>query len=68
MKINIGQKFSKQLSKGKECDCEVVDIVIRTSTKTKKIIGTEYFAKSNTYAFGRTFEVSKNTIIRGCKQ
>lgn len=66
MNIQIGQKFLKQLNKSKYAECEVVDIINRISQKTKKVVGVEYWAKctSGDYAFGQTFEVAKNTIIR----
>ena len=63
--IKIGDTFVKQISSGKSIDCEVVDIVKKISTTTGKIIETEYYAKSNNYAMGQSFEVSKTTILRG---
>ena len=63
--IKIGQKFTKQLNKGKSCECEVVDIIQRVSTKTGEVIALEYWAKSETFFFGRSFEVAKNTILKG---
>lgn len=65
MDIQIGLSFAKRLSKGKTCKCEVIDIVERVSTKTGKIIGIEYWAKSDEYGMGQSFEVAKNTILRG---
>lgn len=62
--IKIGDKFTKQISKGKLIECEVVDIIKRVSTKTGKTINLEYYAKSNTYAAGQVFEVAKTTILR----
>ena len=63
--IKIGQKFTKKLNKGKSCECEVVDIIQRVSTKTGEVIALEYWAKSETYFFGKWFEVAKNTILLG---
>ena len=63
--IKIGQKFTKQLNKGKSCECEVVDIIQRVSTKTGEVIALEYWAKSETFFIGRSFEVAKNTILKG---
>ena len=63
--IKIGQKFTKKLNKGKSCECEVVDIIQRVSTKTGEVIALEYWAKSETFFFGRSFEVAKNTILIG---
>ena len=65
MEIQIGDRFIKHLSKRtKGVECEVIDIITRTSTKTGKVVGAEYWAKSDTYAFGHSFEVAKSTIIR----
>lgn len=64
-KIEIGVQFKKELPKGKSAQCVLVDVVQRISTKTGKIISEEYWAKSDTYNFGKAFEVAKNTIIRG---
>ena len=50
--VKIGDKFTKQISGQKNIDCEVVDIVKKVSTTTGKIIETEYYAKSNSYAMG----------------
>lgn len=63
--IEIGVRFTKQLAKGKTCECELVDIIQRVSTKTDKLISVEYWAKSESFAFGKSFEVAKNTIIKG---
>ena len=63
--IKIGQKFTKQLNKGKSCECEVIDIIQRVSTKTGKVISIEYWAKSENFSFGKAFEVPKNSILRG---
>ena len=63
--IKIGQKFTKQLNKGKSCECEVVDIIQRISTKTGEVIALEYWAKSEDSFFGKAFEVPKNSILRG---
>lgn len=63
--IKIGQKFTKRLNKGKTCECEVVDIIQRISSKTGNIISVEYWAKSETFNFGRSFETAKNTILKG---
>ena len=63
--IKIGQKFTKQLNKGKFCECEVVDIIQRISTKTGEVVALEYWAKSETYFFGKWFEVPKNSILKG---
>lgn len=63
--IKIGDKFIKQISKGKSIDCEIVDIITKVSTITGKVIETEYYAKSNNYAMGQSFEVSKTTVLRG---
>lgn len=66
MEITIGLRFNKPLNKGKFIECEVVDIVHRISTVTGKIIDIEYYAKSvnGDYFQGKSFEVSKTTIIR----
>lgn len=63
--IKIGQKFTKRLNKGKTCECEVVDIIQRFSTKNNKVVSLEYWAKSETFNFGRSFETAKNTILKG---
>ena len=57
--IKIGQKFTKQLNKGKYCECEVVDIIQRISTKTGEVIALEYWAKSETYFFGKWLKFRK---------
>lgn len=62
--IKIGQKFLKQLPKGKMVECELTDIIQRVSTKTGEIISIEYWAKSENIHFGKSFEVAKNTILR----
>jgi len=63
--IKIGDKFMKQLLKSKYAECEVVDIIIRTSTATGNQIGFEYIAKCiyGNYAPNQHFEVSKATIM-----
>lgn len=60
--IEIGDKFYKKLSKGKTAIAEVVDIVERISTKTGNLISKEYWAKSENFNFGKSFEVAKTTI------
>ena len=62
--IKIGDKFTKQISKGKIIHCEVTDIIKRVSTKTGKTIDVEYYAKSNSYGMGKSFQVAKTTILR----
>ncbi len=62
--INIGDKFQKQIASGKHCDCIIIDIIKRISTRTGNLLGVEYFAISDTYGIGKPFEVAKNTIIR----
>ena len=62
--INIGDKFQKQLAGGKHCDCIIIDIVKRTSTRTGVLLSVEYWAQSDTYGLGNPFEVAKNTVIR----
>lgn len=63
--IEIGVRFTMQLAKGKTCECEVEDIIKRVSTKTGDVISFEYWAKSESFGLGLSFEVSKNTILRG---
>ena len=67
MEIQIGHKFVKPLNKGKSTLCEVVDVIKRISTRTGEILDEEYYAKSidGVYFYGKSFEVSKTTIIRG---
>ena len=43
----------------------MVEIIQRVSTKTGEVIALEYWAKSETFFFGRIFEVAKNTILIG---
>ncbi len=65
MEVEKGMKFYKQLGKGKSCICEVVALVDRIERDSKKVISTEIWAKSDTYGFGKSFEVTKTTVIRG---
>lgn len=62
MQVEIGTKFFKQIAKNKMIECEIIDIVQRVSTKTGKLIGVEYWAKSDSYAAGLAFEVALSTI------
>jgi len=64
--IKIGDKFNKRLNKGKTAECEIVDIIVRTSIITGENVGFEYWAKSLSKeytAFGM-FEVSETTVMR----
>jgi hypothetical protein len=64
--IKIGQKFTKRLNKNTVIDCEVTNIIKRYSVKDDKFLDdVEYWAKSDKYGFGKSFEVPKTTIIRG---
>ena len=65
--LKIGDKFFKNLSKGKYAECEIIDIINRISTVNCDCKGFEYWAKciSGNYAPGQTFEVAKATVIRG---
>lgn len=67
MEITIGLKFRKLVNK-KYIECEVVDVfdIETTSRKTgnvnKRVV---YYAKSDNYGMGQSFEVAKTTILRG---
>ena len=65
--LKIGDKFFKNLSKGKYAECEIIDIINRISTVNCDCKGVEYWAKciSENYSSGQTFEVAKATVIRG---
>ena len=63
-KVSIGDKFKKRVGKSK-VDCEIVDIVNRVSVKKNKIIETEYWAISNNFGMGKSFQVAKATVVRG---
>ena len=65
MEIVKGIKFEKRLAKGESCICEVVALIDRIDRDSKEIISTEIWAKSDTFGFGKAFEVSRTTIIRG---
>ena len=67
MIIKIGMKFTKQLNKGKICECVLVDIVSKHSLASGEIFHIEYYAKSETYGMGKAFQVAKTTILRGLK-
>lgn len=64
MEITIGTQFQKQVNK-KLVNCVVDDIVERKSLKTGKVFDIEYWAKSDEYGVGASFEVSKTTIAKG---
>ena len=64
--VSVGDKFYKQLEKGKESLCEVVDFVERKSITTGKHISYECYAKSidGKYVLGRVFETPFTSVIR----
>jgi hypothetical protein len=59
--IKIGDKFTKRISKGKQIECTVTDIIKRVSTKTGNVVDVEIWAESPKMML--PFEVSKSTII-----
>lgn len=66
MEIQIGTRFEKRIGNSVNV-CYVTDIIDCTyysramgNTSTQTI----YYAKSETYGMGRSFEVAKNTILR----
>ena len=67
MKIEIGMRFEKQVGKSKVI-CRVTDIIeceYKSLAMGNTSYDTIYYAKSETYAMGNSFQVPKSTIIRG---
>lgn len=67
MEITVGLEFQRPIG-NKYVKCVVSDIfdIQATSRSTGKINNrVVYYAKSENYAFGESFEVAKNTILRG---
>lgn len=62
--VKIGDRFYKQLSKGKQVECYVVDFSETKSLTTGKIIEQKCYAKSDNYAFGESFEIPFTTVLR----
>ena len=67
MEIKIGQRFMKRINNGKMIECEITDIVIRTSLSTGNEISRELWAKAVNGGIGTGlgFEVSRTTVIKG---
>ena len=57
----------KHFGKGKMIECEITDIVIRTSLSTGKEINRELWANAVNGGIGTglDFEVSRTTVIKG---
>lgn len=67
MDITIGTRFYKMVDK-KQVECVVSDIFDITSVSRLNEITNNrvvYYAKSDNYGMGRSFEVAKATIVRG---
>lgn len=62
--VTIGDRFYKQLVKGKQVECYVVDFTETKSMTTGQVIEQKCIAKSDNYGMGNSFEIPFATVLR----
>jgi len=66
MEITIGTRFEKRIGKTINICCvsDIIDCTYYSRAMGNTSTQTIYYAKSETFGMGKSFEVPKNTILR----